>query len=181
MKVKELKKINEFAHENNFDLDYEKLLKLDAKDISRILELIDKKSMNVESLIKFFEFEISNPDWKRSFEHLIGIEDFDIREYIIGKIINANSSALSKSIYYYFDCECNNGILVSFKDVQEYQTYVESITAEMDDNDNTVLSNVHFALERVILDSDRNEAIRNVMEYSQRNDLSPVSLRDYFE
>ena len=176
MKVKELKKINEFAHENGFTLDYKKIVTFDTKDISRILELIDNKSINVESLIKFFKFEISNPDWKKSFEHLIGIEDFDIREYIIGKIINANSSALSKSICYYFDCECN-----SFKDVQEYQTYVESITAKMDDNDNTVLSNVQFVLERVPLNLDRNEVIKNVMEYSQRNDLSPRGLRDYFE
>ncbi len=180
MKVKELKKINEFAHENGFDLDYKRLLKFDAKDISRILSLIDEESMNVESLINFFEFEMDNSDWKKSFEKLIGIEDFDIREYIIRKLINANSPALSKSIYYYCDCECD-GILASFKDVQEYQTYVESITAKMPDNDNIVLSNVQFALERVILDSDRKEAIRNVMEYSQRNDLSPVSLRDYFE
>ena len=180
MKVKELKKINEFAHENGFDLNYKRLLKFAAEDISRILNLIDEKSMNVESLIKFFEFEISNPDWKRSFKYLIGIEDFDIREYIIGKIINANSPALSESIYNYFECEYD-GILVSFKDGQEYQTYVESITAKMPDNDNIALSNIQFVLERVIFDSDRNEVIRNVMEYSQRNDLSPVSLRDYFE
>ena len=180
MKVKELKKINEFAHENGFTLDYKKIVIFDTKDISRILELIDKKSINVESLIKFFKFEISNPDWKKKFEHIRGIEAFDIREYIIDKISNANSLALSKAIYDYFDGECAD-ILILFKDVQEYQTYVESITAEMDDNDNTVLSNVQFVLERVPLNLDRNEVIKNVMEYSQRNDLSPTSLRDYFE
>ena len=130
MKVKELKKINEFAHENGFTLDYKKIVIFDTKDISRILELIDKKSINLESLIKFFKFEISNPDWKKKFEHIRGIEAFDIREYIIDKISNANSLALSKAIYDYFDGECAD-ILILFKDVQEYQTYVESITAEI--------------------------------------------------
>lgn len=178
MKVKELKKINKFAHENCFNLDYRKLLNLDAKDISRILNLIDEKSMNAKSLITFFTWEISNPDWKEKFGHIEGIADFNVREYIIGKIVNANSPTLSEAIYYYFDLDSD---LDLFKDIHEYQTYVENITAKMNDNDNTTCSNVKFILKRVPLNIDRNELIKNVMRYSQSNYLSPQDLDSYFE
>lgn len=171
MKVKELKKINEFAHENDFTLDYEKIVTFDAKDISRILKLIDKKSMNVEILIRFFEFEISVPNWKKKFEHIRGIEDFDIREYIIDKISNANSLALSKAIYDYFDGECAD-ILILFKDVQEYQTYIESITANIEKKDYVTFQNIEFFLKKVPSNTDRNELIKNVMKYSQRKNQS---------
>ena len=151
MKVKELKKINEFAHINHFNMDYECLLQIQEKDISKILDLIDLKSTNVESLIHFLTYEVDVSDWEHGFAHMKGIENFNIREYIIEKITNAPSKIVSNLIYKCFNpSDGDLSHLDLFKDINEYQTYIESITNQTTEN-KYLTSSIMLALEKLSL------------------------------
>ena len=182
MKVKELKKINEFAHINHFNIDYECLLQIQEKDISKILDLIDLKSTNVESLIHFLTYEVDVSDWEHGFAHMKGIENFNIREYIIEKITNAPSKIVSDLIYRYFDLNDGKAShLDLFNDINEYQAYIENITDQMAENEELVISNIMLVLEKVSFTDDRSELIKKTMIYSQKKELLPESLNACFE
>lgn len=178
MKVHALKKINEYAKINNISLDYERLLNIDIYDTNAILAYIDVNNKNVETVIDFMMWEFDNHDWKNNFNHLKGIESFDIREYIITKLVSATSKDKSKAILRYFDFE---KLLYLFKDIEEWKKYIESINETMKVREDLCIENIEFILQKTTDYSYRCDLIEHVMEYSQRGDFDPTFLSEYID
>ena len=174
MKVKELKRINEYAIDNRIALTWDSILKYSQDDFARILELINKDNDNVEQVIHFIDWELENPDWKNDYQHLEGIEEFDIRGYLIEKISTAYPNLWSEMVCRYFDFD---GQLDLFHTVEEWKTYVECINAGMDQRSCTVLSNTQKVLEKAT--DNRCNLIKMVMGYSQRENLDSYEISEY--
>ena len=173
MKVWELKKINEYAHKNNIQLDYLPLLQYKQEDIDLIIDCIDQMNRNVESLIIFMKWDLNDPDLKTTFEHLEGIENFDIRKYLIEKMKEAFSKKQAEAILKNFDLA--NRL---FKNLDEWKAYIDSIAEEMLKRDSLIGNNLTLVLHTQ--EEDRIDLIKQVMEYSQLADLNSKTISEYF-
>lgn len=178
MKAWELKKINEFAIKNNISLDYENLLGFEQEDINKVIEAINKRNMHVESLIAFINWEVYTPNWQLDFEHLEGIENFDIKEYLIKKILTASSKEQATAILESFDFDNQPEKLKLFKTIEEWKVYIDNINEIVEERQYLVMDNITFILEKVT--EDRCTLIKQVMEYSEREDIEPLIFREYF-
>ena len=174
MKVGELKKMNEYAIDKRITLDWDCLLKYNQDDIAKILELINYDNAKVEQVINFIDWELKNPDWKNDYQHLEGIEKFDIREYLMERISTAFSVLGSEMVCRYFDFY---GQLELFHTVEEWKTYIECVNDGMAQRPCTVILNTQKVLEKAT--NNRCNLIKMVMEYSQRGSLDTYEISEY--
>lgn len=173
MKVWELKKINEYAHKNNIQLDYLSLLQYKQEDIDLIIDCIDQMNRNVESLIIFMQWDLDNPYLKTTFEHLEGIENFDIRKYLIEKMKKAFSKKQAEAILKNFDLASR-----LFRNLDEWKAYIDSIAEKMLKRESLIGDNLTLVLHTQ--EEDRIDLIKQIMEYSQLIDLNPKTISEYF-
>lgn len=178
MKVAKFKKIYKFISEiNDLDVNPRNLLNFSDADVELIINSMDEVTKSVEQLIKFLDWEQDNKDWKEQFSHLEGIENFDIRSYLIDRILTASSDETADNIYSYFDFDSVSETLKnSMKTVEEWKTYIESIGGTMDGEH--VARNLETVLE--FCENNRCEMIKKIMYYSQAGDIDSQSLKEYF-
>ncbi len=173
MTVNDLILIHNYCLEHHISLNYDNLSQYAQKDINMIIERIQENNQNIEVLLTFLTFELQNPNWKQDFSHLKVKVDFDIRTYIITKILDANSIEQATRIYHYFN---DNSFLELASTVGEWKTYVDNITADMTDftvsNVLTVLTNEN---------SNKWALITQVMKYSQNKNLDSKEMSKYIE
>ena len=176
MKVWQLRKINEVAKANNFSLDYENLLNMDQTDIELLVRKIEEKNENIESLVSFLDYIQDNPEWEKSFSHLQGIKEINLKKYIFERIENATSEEDADAILGYFDLE-DSGKLSMFQTVEEWKTYIETINSNMENYNTTAINNLYTVLKNS--SENRCNLIQKVMKYSLSDDLNPVDLFEY--
>lgn len=173
MQVKELEIINQYALENNIKLDYKKIIQLKKEDISLLIRKIHEKNKNVKALITFFTCELNCPNWTEFFHHLNGIDEFDIRIYLIKRVLNANSVKEAQKILSYCDEE---RCIHLFHTVEEWKTYLKGIRENMS---SITVFNVYMVLK--IASDNKNELLKQVMEYSQNKDFDSKVISNYIE
>lgn len=178
MQVWQLKKINKARIGSNFRWDWNILLNMNPTDIDFIIKKIEEKNKNIDYSIQFLEWIYENPEWKESFRHLEGIENFDLKEYLLTKIGKANYENVAYEIFICFNFDDHDDKLSMFQTVEEWKTYVECIGVGMESCIKTVANNLEVVLKNSGRE-DRGNLIQKVMEYSLSDRDSLIDLSSY--
>lgn len=187
MKVWQLEKIVEEIVEENIEIsrsDYEAILSMSTEDINYLLQKIEEKNKKTNQLLGFIIYTNFCKNWDEEFNHLEGIENFNIKEYILNKIANAPSRSHAEEIYQYCDLKSIYGSskLPVLRTVEEWKTYIEAITHPfmLFNRDRKILNNLEFILKNNS-EEDRCNLIKKVMQYSQSESLDVLDLSNYSE
>lgn len=172
MKVWQLRKITEIANEiKYYSIDYELLLKMNQKDIDLLIDQIDYENEGIDYLINFLEFTYENPEWKENYNHMEGIENFDLKEYLFHRIATAFCNEDASAILSYFDFNQEKNKLSIFKSIEEWKTYVENINSNLSYDFEIKLSNLDLILKNSKEGENRVNLIKRTMNYLQTDEL----------
>lgn len=184
MKVYQLKKIMEVVREENIEIyDYETFLSLSKEDVNYLIQKIDENNKKVKQLFKLLIHIHNCENWEDRFSHLEGVENFNLKEYILDRIANSASRKHAEAIYHYYNLQPSfewRSKLSILKSIEEWKTYIESINPNifMFNNDEKALNNLEFTLQNNS-EEDRCDLIKKVMQYSQSENSDVLELSEY--
>lgn len=176
MKVWQLKKINEISKEKNFSVTYQYILGTNDEDINYLMQAIEEKNENIMWIIRFMEYIQMYSKWEDCFKRLSGVENINLKEYLLEKIKNARNSDDAEAIYNCFDFSEGERLSL-FLNIEEWKTYVECINSNMNKRDEIVYENLELVLSNN--QENRCSLIEKIMKCYLTDQYEIIKFADY--
>ena len=168
MKVWQIKKINQFLSKDRVrNFSYSDLLKYNEEDLKLIIEEINKDNKNTLILMDFLNYYYDR-EWDEAFTKIAGDKNF-YKNYIIKKIIEAESYDIADYIYNYYDLDMvDDDKEACFTSVDEWVRYMDYISSkEIEISSDLLNENIYNVLIQEGTPGVRLERLDKVIKYSE--------------